>query len=70
VRRAVGDMVEEIDTKRRRSLAALQRGLAIESEAPLLKRGSRSSSRVRRGGGGALPAAGPRCMSVATGVGR
>ena len=41
-------MVEEIDSKRKKSLAALQRGLAIDSEAPLLKRASRSFSRVRR----------------------
>lgn len=46
VRRAVGDMVEEIDSKRKKSLAALQRGLAIDSEAPLLKRASRSFSKV------------------------
>ena len=47
MRRAMGDMVEEIESKRKKSLAALQRGLAIDSEAPLLKRASRSFSRVR-----------------------
>lgn len=43
VRRAVGDMVDEMDSKRKKSLALLQRGLAIDSETPLIKRASRSS---------------------------